>query len=453
MVDVLTQEERRIMAHLQSYAWKRAREHDRLSNYYEGEQRLQHLGIAVPNEFRDFQVVVNVPRMAVDEPVKRQMLKSFQRAGSAQADAGLRAAWEGNNLDSQSVLVHRDARTFGRAFVTVSEDPDDADMPRIQVESPAAFNVVVDPATRRVSAALRTVQDKYHGTSRTLFLPDQTVQLVHNPLVGWEVAERAEHGLGVVPVVTFLNRPRSGHFGGTSEMADVIGMTDSIARILTNMQVASETHAVPSRWVAGISKGDFVGPDGKPLPVWEAYFTAMMATANKDAKFGQFSASDLANFHKSVDALMSYCSAVLGLPVRYFGQQTVNPAAEGAIRADEARLITNVEAMNRFDGDSWVWVMGLYERFRTGEWTERNSIRALWENPATPTLAERADAMMKLYSQGVVSREGVWDEMGWDEARKDREKQYLEAEAADPLTAQILRDIRRVPADAAAVGD
>ena len=421
------------------------------SAYYAGSQRLKHIGIAVPDEFRNFTVVVNVPRMAVDEPVRRQKLKSFQRAGSAAADPELREVWEANNLESQSMLVHREARIHGRAFVSVS-DPDPSGVPLIQVEDTAAFQAFVDPHTRQIQAAQRYVDDKRQGRSRTLFLPDETIQLRHDSGRGWSVAERSVHGLGQVPVVMFLNKPRALDFEGTSEMADVIPMTDSIARLLTNMQIAAETHAVPSRWVAGVSKGDFVDRDGKPLPAWQAYFTALMATANKDAKFGQFSASDLKNFHESVNSLMAYCAAVLGLPIRYFGQQTVNPAAEGAIRADEARLIANVEGMNRFDGDSWVWVMGLSERFRTGEWPARNSVRALWENPATPTLAERADAMTKLYSQGVVSREGVWDEMGWDEARKDREKAYLAAEAEDPLIERVMRDVRSVP-DGAGVGD
>ena len=432
MVDVLTQEERRIMAYLQSDAWKRAREHDRLSNYYEGEQRLQHLGIAVPNEFRDFQVVVNVPRMAVDEPVKRQMLKSFQRAGSAQADAGLRAAWEGNNLDSQSVLVHRDARTFGRAFVTVSEDPDDADMPRIQVESPAAFNVVVDHATRRVSAALRTVQDKYHGTSRTLFLPDQTVQLVHNPLVGWEVAERAEHGLGVVPVVTFLNRPRSGHFGGTSEMADVIGMTDSIARILTNMQVAVESHGIPRGFMTGVARGDFVDANGKPIPQWEAYFNAIHTVTNPQGKIGQLTASDLKNFETAQAMYAREMSQATGFPADYFGMTSVNPPAEGTIRGAEARLIRRTEAENVEVGMTLGWAMATAYQFSTGRKVDGNRVRVDWHDPATPTVAQRMDAVVKAKQSGILSREGSWDELGWSEARKARERAYFAQEASDP---------------------
>ena len=323
------------------------------------------------------------------------------------------------------------------------------------MEDPRQFNVFVNPRTRKVEAAVRYFNSVAAGSWKTLFLPDQTIWLEDTAGNREVVVQRIQHNLGVVPVVGFINRPRAGRWDGRSEMADVIGLTDSIARMLTNLQVASETHAVPSRWVAGMSKGDFVDKEGKPIPVWEAYFTAIMMTANKDAKFGQFNASDLSNFHKSVDALLSYCAGVLGLPVRYFGQNTANPAAEGAIRADESRLIANVEAMNRVDGDSWCWVMGLYERLRTGEWPATNSIRAVWENPATSTLSERADAMMKLYSQGIISREGVWDEMGWDEARKDQERTYLAREASDPVTERIMRGIGSggVGVGAAAVDD
>ena len=48
---------------------------------------------------------------------------------------------------------------------------------------------------------------------------------------------------------------------------------------------------------------------------------------------------------------------------------------------------------------------------------------------------------MKLYTQGILSREGVWDELGWDEARKDRERAYFAAEAADPAIDRIMRGI------------
>ena len=123
------------------------------------------------------------------------------------------------------------------------------------------------------------------------------------------------------------------------------------------------------------------------------------------------------------------------------GQEAVNPASEGAIKADESRLVKNVEIKNRFDGDSWSWVMGLWERFRTGSWPQANTIRALWFDPSTPTESQIADKVLKLKAAGVLSREGSWDELGWDEARKSRERAYFEAEGLNDPELALARDL------------
>ena len=91
--------------------------------------------------------------------------------------------------------------------------------------------------------------------------------------------------------------------------------------------------------------------------------------------------------------------------------------------------------MNRFDGAAWAWVMGMHEYFRTGKTPGYNDIRALWHNPATPTYSQRAEAVFKLTTgdRPILSREGAWDEMGWSEARKAKERANLAAESvADP---------------------
>ncbi|MNW51191.1 Phage portal protein, SPP1 Gp6-like [compost metagenome] len=263
-----------------------------------------------------------------------------------------------------------------------------------------------------------------------MYLPNQTLWLERGS-GGWNVVDRDDHKLGRVPLVMFLNRRRLGRWNGVSEMADVIPLVDAVARTLTNLQLAGETHSVPQKYVLGMSKGDFVDKDGKPIPAWEAYFNAIWANANKDAKVGQFAASDLKNFHETTNHYMQLISGITGLPVRYFGQNTANPPAEGALIADESRLIQNVEAKNAEDGDSWGWVMGLYERFRTGEWVNGNRIATEWYNPATPTQAQTADAVTKMYAggNGLLSLESAWDSLGWSEAQKKREWDRRERES------------------------
>lgn len=439
----LTDDEQTLVARLRRKASQESRKLETLAKYRDAEQKLRHMGLAIPPELRMFETVINVPGMAVRETAGRQELRTFQRMDfpyrdgeSARARTArlaatqtLQEAWEANNLTSRSIVTHMNARTFGRAYVSVATNDEDPEQPRIVDESPLGMAHLTDERTNRFRAVLRTYKDD-DGTARmTCYLPDSTLWL-ESGRNGWQVIDRDDHSLGVVAVIMFVNQPWVP--GGRSEMADIIGKTDAIARMITNMGALGETIALPHRWATGVTEKDFVDQHGKPLPVWEAYMTAIKAVANPDAKFGAFAAADLDNFNKAVNNMLAWCATELGLPTRYAGQQTVNPAAEGAIIADEIRLIKRVEVMNRFDGDSWSWVMELRERLRTGKWPRKNSIRALWFNPGTPTYSQRADAIVKLTSGNVplLSREGAWDELGWSEERKARERANFEAQNA-----------------------
>lgn len=432
-----------------------------LDKYYEGEQRLRHIGLAVPPELRIFEAVVNVPRVAVDEVVKRQELRGFyQRGSGVVVDSAARDAADYNNLDSQSILLQTDQRLFGRGFVSLSTNPDDRKHPRITIESPQNFTVGVDRYRRMLKCAARPYKDELSGMHQaTLYTPNATSHWKIEAGKGWvldsSMGDRDEHNLGRLPIVMFLNRQRSGRFEGSSEMKDVIGKTDGIARILTNMQVGVEAHGLPHWWVVGAQKKDFVDADNNPLPQWEAYMTVIKSAANSEAKFGQFSASDMRNFYDTVNEMLTWCAFELGLPVTYI-RNTANPAAEGAINASEIRLIRNVELKNRFDGDAWVWVMDLESRFRTGSWPEPNRIRADYFSPATPTFAQRADALSKLRAGKDISRRGMWTELGWSEDRQDQEADWLkrerEEDASDPVATALLKSLNPRTAGQSPVG-
>jgi len=421
-----------------------SREDERLGKYYQGAQRLEHIGLAVPPDLRKFEMCANWNRVAVDSIEQRQRVKTFMLPGESKASAILREHWDANNLDSESRLLHKDTLIYGRGFVCVGSNAEDKAHPIITVESPREMTALVDPRSRRVSSALRvyggTVEDptpKY----ATLYEPNQTTWLVKQS-GGWDVDPDYApdvHNLGRVPIVMFLNRRRTGAWTGESEMTDVIPLVDAAARSLTGLQLAAETIIAPKRYVLGVTKGDFVDSDGNPLPAWEAYFGALWANQNADAKVGQLPGADLGNFHKTVEHYGQLVSSVTGLPLRYLGQNSVNPAAEGAIRADESRLVLNVEAKNDNNGDGWAWVQGIAERFRTGSWPLANQIKTEWHDAGTPTFAQKADALTKLYANGsgVIPREGVWDELGYDEAKKDTLRGYFTTESQDPYLATI----------------
>lgn len=412
----------------------------RFDRYYEGTQRLAHIGLAVPPELRKFETVLNWCRTVVDSVSDRMRMKAFYLPGEDRASEALRESWDYNNLDSESIAHHQEMLILGRGFVSVGANEEDPEFPLIQVENPRELAVDIDHRHRRLRAAVRVMPSENGSpgspSSAVLYLPDATVR-VERYQGRWAVVDRDDHRLGRVPLVMFLNRRRVGQWTGVSEMVDAIPLVDAAARSLTNLQLAGETHSVPQKYVLGMSKGDFVDADGKPIPAWEAYFNAIWANQNKDAKVGQFAASDLSNFHNTVDHYASKLAGLYGLPARYVGITSVNPAAEGAIRAEEARLILNVEKKAALAGDGWGWVMGLVERFRTGEWVSGSRIKTDWFDAGTPTYAQRADALTKMYNsgQGILSREGVWEELGWSEARMERERSRFEAEARAGLVA------------------
>ncbi len=398
--------------------------------YYRGLQRLEHIGLAVPPELRRFETVVNWPRTAVDSLEERIDKKSLILPGTETADAGLEEGWAVNNLDSEASLVHLDAFIYGRGAVSIGANEDDPRHPLISVESPREVTFKVDTRQRRVLAALRL-----HGHNdidlgpllATLYLPDVTVWLEKDE-GRWIEVDRDPHRIGRVPMIPFLNRPRSGFRIGESEMADVVPLTDNAARALTNLQIALETHSVPQKWVLGMSKGDFVDADGNPIPAWQSYFSAIWANQNDKATVGQFSASDLSNFHNTINHYAGLVAGITGLPMRYLGQNTANPPSADGIRADEARLVKRAERKMQSFGDQWGRVFAYYVRIRDGEWIDGNRIKVEWHDAATPTVAARADAVAKMKALGIYSREGAWDELGWSEPRKSRERAYFAAE-------------------------
>ena len=417
------------------------RDDERLGKYYEGSQVLEHIGLAVPPELRKFETVINWSRVAVDSVEQRLRVKDFILPGENVSSGVLREHWDANNLDSESALLHKDTLIYGRGFVCIGSNAEDKDHPLITVESPREMTAIVDPRTRRISSALRV----YGGTKEdptpkyaTLYEANSTVWLEKQG-GSWVETERDNHNLGRVPIVMFLNRRRTGDWLGVSEMKDVMPLVDSAARAITNLQIALETHAVPQKWVLGMSKGDFVDAAGAPIPAWQSYYSAIWANQKETAKVGQFSASDLKNFHDTINHYGQMVSSVTGLPTRYLGQTSVNPAAEGAIRADESRLVLNAEGKASNWGDGWAWVQGIAERFRTGDWPMANQIKTEWFDAGTPTFAQKADALTKLYANGtgVIARESVQDEMGWSQAKKDRDRAYRDAESQDPYLARL----------------
>lgn len=415
-----------------------------LLRYYMGRQRFEQIGLTIPPSLRRFTVIVNWPRTVVDTINDRQQVRSLILPGEETADPRLRAIWDGSNMSAHLRMFNRDRMVYGRAFLSVGSNEDDPSLPLVRVESPREMVADVDVRREVITSAARFygVDETGQGpTNVTLYLPNVTVWIEKGRDGRWFEVDRDEHDLGAVPVVMHLNRRMSSGWVGESEMSDIIPITDSAARSMTDMQFAQASHGAPRMWMTGVAAGDFVGADGKPIPKVEAYFNAVTTITNPQGKVGQLEAADLKNFETAMSVYGNQASVVTGFPGRYFGNQTVNPPGEGAIIADEINLVRSVESQNDEVGMTLGWTAALALRFATGEWVEGNRVRVDWHNPATPTIAQRMDAIAKAKQSGILSREGSWEELGWSEARKAKERTYFDAEANDPALERITQSL------------
>lgn len=399
---------------------------DRLEGYYEGEQRLEQLGLAIPPDLRRFVVIVNWPRVSVDAVEERLERRGFQLPGQKAADPGMWEGWLYNGLDELGPMGDMDALKIGRSYRIIGANDEDPEFPLITIESPREVTVLRDPRTLRVTAAVKRYDAVYgQYTAATLYLPDETIWL-DNTFGQWQVVDRDQHELGMVPVVPVVNRPKiglpvDGRPLGTSEMVDVIPITDAAARNLTNAQVAQETHAVPQRAVSGANASDFVDQDGKMIPVWESYFGAVWAMSNENARATQFEASDMINFERMQDLYARQASAMSATPPNYYGLAADDAASADAIRAREARLTRKCERRIQTLSGADKRTLAIYERIRTGDWNpEIRRLKSLWLDPGTPTFAQQADATTKLVASKIIPIEQARKDLGYspDEIRE-----------------------------------
>lgn len=424
-----------------------------LDRYYEGLQPLSYMHPQLVEEIGDQlrQVIVNWPRLVVDSLEERLDVEGFRYAvpGSSEADDEsddvtedeLWRIWQANGLDEGSQQAHVDALVMRRSFMIVGSNSKDPTTPLITVESPLQMEVDYEPATRAVRAAMKRWYevDPVTGAIRderaTIYLPDVTVHYAKKTPGGWEEESKDDHKLGVVPVVPLVNRGRILNPGGVSELADVIPLSDAACKVATDMMISAEYHAMPRRWALGFDQEDFTDQDGKPISAWSRLAGRIWATAKnkKDdgVEVGQFPEASLENFHSTINQLARLVASLAGLPPHFMGLATDNPPSADAIRSSEIRLVKRAERRQRAWGGSYEQVMRLVLRIRDGKWDPRaHSLETVWRDPSTPTMAQKADAMVKLTAAGIVPIEMSWNVLGFTQVQQEQMRQ-MQADALD----------------------
>ncbi|MCV7303114.1 phage portal protein [Mycobacterium barrassiae] len=412
-----------------------------LDSYWYGRQRLAYIA----EEHRKLlgnrlgRLVSNIPRLTVLSIAERLRVQSFD--GINVSDD-----WEANDMPQHCGTLFREALLLGSGYVLVSTAPDGS--PRITVESAKQVSVERDPASRVVTSALKR-WETLTSTEATLFLPDRVVRY-SAPTKGassgaLKQVDEWPNPVGVVPMVPVVNSDRLLDVDGCSEVWDLLPLCDFANKILVDMACTSEATGLPRRWATGLQPREQIvkDADGNPVldgngsPVKELVSpvspdTYQMAVASAaDAKFGQWEAAAMTGYESSMRVVMGQIGAISALPPAYLAAWDAQPTSADAVRAQESSLVARVEAKQLIFGPALEQVAALVVAVRDGVDPASVTPRVKWGDPASRSTAQEADAAVKLYQAGVLSRVGVLRKLGYSDDEIAAERAAKRAEALD----------------------
>lgn len=421
-----------------------------LGMYYRGEQPLAFLSpeakVALGQRFG--RMATNIPRLAVTALAERLRVTGF--TGDA---AGIWPDWLRNDLDQTSGVAHREALLLGDSFVIVWADV--FGRPKVTIESANQVAVQRDPGTRQITAAAKRWTTA-KTTEAMLYEPDQITHYRANTTgattVGYDVVETISNPLGAVPVVGLQNSDLVLDGYGTSEIEDLKPLVDALNKLLVDMMTTSEYTGRPRRWATGIEvteepvldeeTGIPILEDGEPVmrevnPIPEG--SRAMLAEEPNARFGQLDAANLNGYETAVNVLLGQIMAVSTLPAHYVGVFTDNPASADALRAAEASLTARAEARQQTFGRSWEQVARLMVAVRDGRDPQQVEARVQWADAATRSVAQEADAVVKLFTAGLLPTSYALKKLGYSDDEVAEIRTARRSESLDTAGIDLLR--------------
>ncbi|UJL27008.1 phage portal protein [Mycolicibacterium vanbaalenii] len=347
-------------------------------------------------------MAVNIPALAVSSLVERLRVSGY-------SDARVWELFTASDLDQLAPLAMTDALTYGTGFVLVwAKDG----RPVASVESPFECAVLSSPADRTVEAGVKRFDTKTTSEAY-VYLPDRVEHWRANrpraAATNFVLVDVAEHGLETVPLVPVDN--------GRSEITDLVPLVDALAKVVLDMVIASHAAGFGRRWVTGIdlverprldAEGNPVlDGDGEPVidtvsPFDENATLPWAIASEPDSEFGSFAEPTLAGFETAVRVLVSQIMAVSALPSHYLGILTTQPTSADALRASEASLTARAEARQLSFGRAFEQVGRLLLAVDRGRSAAGIPLRVQWADAATRSVAQEADAVVKLYQAGLL---------------------------------------------------
>ncbi|MFJ2775702.1 phage portal protein [Kitasatospora sp. NPDC087315] len=431
------------------------RDQERLNlvdRYARGLHRAPWMPAKANSEFKDLvkRSIVNVSALAVEAPLNALRVQGFRKPGSGE-NAFEWKYWQANRLDERQNAVHRAALTSGAAYAVVTPDPRKGRRePMIRAyDAISTVAVYADPAWDEYPVYALHVPEQQPDEHRTLaFLWDDvakhTVDLDAEPEAAVLASE--PHGMGLCPVVRFS--PAVDLRGRSRSLVEpLIVAQDRLNQQTLSLLLTEHWGAHAIRWASGLAPSERLDPEtGDPLrdpetgePVYDVPSldpSTLLMAPNSDARFGQLPTMPTGDLLASRRQTIEEMMGLADVPPHYLaGSNLVNLSAD-ALAAAETSFKRFLSTLQDSLGESWESVFRLCARAAGRGEIEQDESQVEWAEKATRSLAQAADAMVKLMQQGVPLSVALRKVPGFsqadiDEAVKAAEEAARKAEQAE----------------------
>ena len=431
---------------------KHRRSNQRKTNLLESKRRLSLIGFSVPPHMVDFQTPLGWAEKAVTVPAARIYREGFRCSveSSLLDDIGLvfgdQQAIFSETASVESSLHH------GVAFLFLSKGDEFLGEAPVVVAARSALqaSAIVDKRSGVVRAALEVVS----SSLQVLHVPGCEIALSRGKS-GWEVLDRQFTRVNSVmcePVVwrRSLSRP----FGSSRITRPLIGAIERGVRTLLRMEVTAEFFSAPQRALLGASEEHFTDESGKPIDIWKAITGGVWAlpdTYDEDedktvrAQLQQLSQASMQPHSEMFNGIVLSAASELSMPISYLGVQHNQPQNEGAIKAEEASMLAEIEQQIRSSyKPTFARVARKAAALMHGEWSEAmqsdlRDLSARFADPGTPTISARSDAALKYINAFPNGDPVVAMEMyGMDDDQIRRNLAYMRRNSAGSLIDRLV---------------
>lgn len=384
--------------------------YDKLEAYYEGEARLDALGVTLPPQMRILELMAPFPKVTIDVLTEVLNPAGFILGEDRDVTDILRRWWSINDMDTTINNCLTEALVQGAAYLVVGYG--DNKTPRITAHDRRGIATRFDHQGYLIEAVRLYKEGEIDYAAH--YVPGYVIIYARNHARQWVEVERIDTGVSRPTIVPVFNRVRLKDLRGRSELLDLIGVTDAASRSLTTLQVAAETLAMPQRYIFGKGVKELFSGEGSSEDVGnfnaeakklKTYLSSMMV-GPEGAQAGQFPGADLSQLRDSYKLYAQIVSSITGIAPSTLGISTENPSSAEAMRVAKDRLIARAETKQSMFGDAIEEVMRVaLDMYKIRPYADTQQLEMQWRDPATASESARQASLLQAHAQGVIDAE------------------------------------------------